>query len=485
MRRSSRVAREFVRHIPGLHCKQEKGKGEGKMPVSFENDEALVEEVLERAEKEAVEFVDLQLTDVAGGVKSITIPIGQFDDGIRNGVWFDGSSIQGFARIAESDMYLMPDLTTFAILPWEKQPGRITARVICWVFTPEGKPFPGAPRNILARVLNEVEEMGFEYMTGPELEFFLFRSDPTTGEIAPLPHDHGGYFDFSTDLAYDLRKEMCKALQGLGIQVEASHHEVAAGQHEIDFRYDNALRAADNAVTCRFTLKAIAQQHNLHATFMPKPIRGIAGSGMHTHQSLFEIGTGQNAFYDPDSEYGISKLAEHFIAGQIAHARGMCVVLAPLVNSYKRLVSGFEAPVYITWARINRSALIRVPKISPGKPETTRIELRCPDPSCNPYLAFAVMLTAGLEGIEKKMSPPRPVEEDVYLFDEKRLAEYGVVTLPGSLGEAIEEMERDALIAETLGEHAYRSFLEARRMEWDEYRQQVTTWEIKRYLPTF
>ena len=455
------------------------------MAISFENDEVLIEEVLERAERAAVEFVDLQLTDVAGSVKSVTIPIGQFADGIRNGIWFDGSSIQGFARIAESDMYLMPDLTTFAILPWGRHPGRITARVICWVFTPEGEPFPGAPRNILARVLSEVEEMGLEYMTGPELEFFLFRSESDSGEIAPLPHDRAGYFDSSADLAYDLRKEMSKALQSLGIQVEASHHEVAAGQHEIDFRYDHALKTADNAVTFRLTLKAIAQQHNLHATFMPKPIRGVNGSGMHTHQSFFSISTGQNVFYDPASEYGISKLAEQFIAGQIAHARGMCAVLAPLVNSYKRLVPGYEAPVYVTWARINRSALIRVPNVSPGKPEATRIELRCPDPSCNPYLAFAVMLKAGLDGIAKEMPPPKPVEEDVYHFDEERLAEYGVATLPGSLGEAIEEMEGDPLVAEALGENAYRSFLEARKLEWDEYRQEVTDWEIERYLPIF
>lgn len=450
--------------------------------VSLTNDPTKVEEVLERIGKDGVEFVSLQFTDVAGVVKSLTIPVDQLETGIRHGVWFDGSSVEGFARIAESDMYLVPDVSTYAIIPWEKE--SVTVRLICWVYTPDGEPFLGDPRYVLARAMDEAYEMGYEHRTGPELEFFLFRS-PDPGNLMPLPHDHAGYFDLSTDLAYNIRKRMVNALRALGIQAEASHHEVAVGQHEIDFRYDNALRTADNAVTLRITLKAIAQEFGLYATFMPKPIQGINGSGMHTHQSLFDIHTGLNAFADPSSKYGLSKLAEHFIAGQLVHARGMCAVLSPLVNSYKRLVPGYEAPVYISWARINRSALVRIPKISPGRPETTRIELRCPDPSCNPYLAFAVMLKAGLDGIKRELPLPPPLEEDLYQFDEKRLAQYNVGTLPGSLGDALEAMQEDPLVEEALGTHAYERFLEARRIEWDEYRLQVTPWELGRYLPIF
>jgi glutamine synthetase len=443
--------------------------------------ELTADEVLQRCDEEQVRFVNLQFTDITGAVKSVTIPIHQFADSIEHGTWFDGSSIEGFARIAESDMYLMPDITTFRVIPWERGENT-TARVICRVFTPSGEPFPGDPREVLMRVLQEAADLGFDYYTGPELEFFLLVPG-NDGQDHPLPHDRGSYFDLSTDLASSVRKEMVNALHDMGINVEASHHEVAIGQHEIDFRYDRALQTADNAVSFKYTLKAVAELHGLHATFMPKPIFGVNGSGMHVHQSLFNRGTDQNAFVDSHAEYGLSEVARHFIAGQLAHARGMCAVLASLVNSYKRLVPGYEAPVYVSWARVNRSALIRVPMITPAKPRSARIELRCPDPSANPYLAFAVMLKAGLDGIRRKLPLAPPVEENLYHFDEERRRERGITTLPGSLNEALRELEGDPVIQEALGEHVYDRFVEAKREEWDEYRMQVTPWELSRYLP--
>lgn len=439
------------------------------------------DDVLKQAEEEQVRFVNLQFTDITGIVKSVTIPIHQFADSIEHGTWFDGSSIEGFARIAESDMYLLPDVSTFRVVPWERG-DNTTARVICRVFTPDGEPFQGDPREVLMRALREAEEMGFDYYTGPELEFFLLVPGQN-GQDMPLPHDRAGYFDLSTDLAISVRKEMVNALHDMGIDVEASHHEVAIGQHEIDFRYGPALTTADNAVTFRYTLKAIAEAHGLHATFMPKPIFGVNGSGMHVHQSLFHRGTDENAFVNPNDEYGLSDVARKFIAGQLAHARGMSAILASLVNSYKRLVPGFEAPVYVSWARVNRSALIRVPKITPAKSKSTRIELRCPDPSANPYLAFAAMLKAGLDGIKRDLPVPPPIEENLYHFNEERRREIGIGMLPGSLIEAVEELERDPVIQEALGEHVYERFVEAKREEWDEYRMQVTPWELARYLP--
>lgn len=438
-------------------------------------------DILQRAQAEQVRFVNLQFTDITGAVKSVTIPIHQFADSIEHGTWFDGSSIEGFARIAESDMYLKPDVSTFQVIPWERGENT-TARVICQVFTPDGQPFPGDPREVLIRVLREAEEMGFDYYTGPELEFFLLVPGEN-GQDHPLPHDHGGYFDLSTDLASTVRKEMVNALQDMGINVEASHHEVAIGQHEIDFRYGRALETADNAVTFKYTLKAIAQLHGLHATFMPKPIFGVNGSGMHVHQSLFNRGTDENAFVDLNDDYGLSDVAKHFIAGQLSHARGMSSVLASLVNSYKRLVPGYEAPVYISWARVNRSALIRVPNITPAKPKSARIELRFPDPSANPYLAFAVMLKAGLDGIKQQLPLTPPIEENLYHFSEERRRESGIEMLPGSLIEAVAELEGDAVIQEGLGEHVCERFVEAKQEEWDEYRMQVTPWELERYLP--
>jgi glutamine synthetase len=449
--------------------------------------------VFDQAEAANVRFVSLQFTDIMGVVKNVHIPFHKFGDAVENGLWFDGSSIEGFARIHESDMFLDPDLETFGIIPWERRDDSSTAKVICDVYTPDGAPFAGDPRGVLRRQIARAEAMGLRYMTGPELEFFMLRRTALDGSeerngrpiVEPLPHDQAGYFDLTTDEASNVRKEMVEALEELGIVVEASHHEVAVGQHEIDFKYDDAMRTADNAVTFRTTLKAIAQQHGLYATFMPKPFHGINGSGMHCHQSLWSCDGKTNLFYDAADEYQLSATARSFMAGLLAHARGMIAILAPLVNSYKRLVPGYEAPVYISWARINRSALIRIPQASRGRPEGTRLELRCPDPSCNPYLAFAAMLAAGLDGIERNLELARPVEENLYHFDDTMIRKQGVGTLPGSLGEALTEFSEDNVIQAALGAHVCEWFLEAKRAEWNEYSIQVTPWELGRYLMTY
>jgi glutamine synthetase len=420
--------------------------------------------VLDRAAADGIRFVNLQFTDIMGLVKTVSIPTHKLEDAIDHGLWFDGSSVEGFARIHESDMYLQPDLSTFHPIPWDRGTNP-TAKVFCDVYTPDGEPFGGDPRTVLKRQLARAEEMGYIFQTGPELEFFLLRTSGPT-KVEPLPHDQAGYFDVTTT-------------------VEASHHEVAVGQHEIDFKYGPALPTADNAVTFRVTLKAIAQRHGLYATFMPKPFFGMNGSGMHCHQSLADARTGENLFHDPDDEYGLSELARHFIAGQLAHARGMSAILAPLVNSYKRLVPGYEAPVYVSWARINRSSLIRVPQTTRGKKEATRIELRCPDPSCNPYLAFAVMLAAGLDGVRRKLAPPRPVEENLYHFDDQMMQKYAVGMLPGTLKEALDELAADAVIREALGEHVFEWFHAAKMAEWEEYRKRVSPWELENYLSTY
>jgi glutamine synthetase len=391
-------------------------------------------------------------------------------------------------------MFLDPDLDSFGIIPWERTSDSSTAKVICDVYTPDGESFTGDPRGVLRRVLQRAMDHGFRYMTGPELEFFMLRRSTVNGaeesssglpRVEPLPHDQASYFDLTTDQASNVRKEMVEALEELGIVVEASHHEVAIGQHEIDFKYDDAMRTADNAVTFRTTLKAIAQQHGLYATFMPKPFHGINGSGMHTHQSLWSPDGKTNLFYDASDEYHLSPTARSFMAGLLAHAPGMIAILAPLVNSYKRLVPGFEAPVYISWARINRSALIRIPQATRGRPESTRLELRCPDPSCNPYLAFAAMLAAGLDGIERQLELARPVEENLYHFDDTMTRKQGVKTLPASLAEALDEFSKDEVIQAALGAHVSEWFIEAKRAEWNDYRMQVTPWELERYLMTY
>jgi len=446
---------------------------------------------LKLAEDRNLRFVSLQFTDIVGHVKSVQVPMHQLEEAVERGKWFDGSSIEGFARIAESDMFLVPDLDTFSPIPWEPGIGPDgktklptgSARVICDVFTPQGDPFPGDPRWVLRRQVDRAKAKGYILNTGPELEFFLLRRE--NGSVEPVVHDAAGYFDLSEDLGTEVRKEMMNGLEDFGIRVETAHHEVATGQHEIDFEYADALRTADNAVTFKTTLKAVAASHGLYATFMPKPFFGINGSGMHTHQSLWDIKKGRNAFSDPKDSYGLSQTARQYIAGTLDHARGMIAVLAPLVNSYKRLVPGYEAPVYVGWARINRSALIRIPQISKGSLNSTRMELRCPDPSTNPYLAFACMLAAGLDGIERKLTPPDPVEENLYHFDAAKLESRKIKQLPGTLREALNELQADKVIREALGEHVFERFVEAKTEEWDEYRTQVSSWEVDRYLEAF
>ncbi|MDI9547928.1 MAG: type I glutamate--ammonia ligase [Chloroflexota bacterium] len=436
-----------------------------------------VDEIIKRND---IRFIRLQFSDIVGVAKHVTIPVGHWETAVSHGIWFDGSSVEGFARIAESDMYLVPDLNTFAAIPWEMDLS--TARVICDVYLPDGEPFPGDPRHVLKRQLERAAQLGLAYQVGPELEFFLFERRPDRSLLPLQPHDNAGYFDVSTDFSHSIRRQMVDALMSMGINVETSHHETAIGQSEIDFRFGPALTAADNAITFRITLKAIAQKNNLHCTFMPKPITGIAGSGMHVHQSLWRKDSGETAMYDAANEYGLSQTALQFIAGQLAHAPAMTPILAPLVNSYKRLVPGYEAPVYISWARTNRSALIRIPRISGGRARSSRCELRCPDPSANPYLAFAVMLAAGLDGIERRMTPPSPSEEDLYHVDGQRS---GLETLPGDLGAAIAALQEDAVIQDALGQHVYERYVEAKLLEWSDYRLQVTQWELDRYLTVY
>lgn len=450
---------------------------ENVSPMAVHHTAEQLERVDELIRRNDIRFIRMQFSDIVGIAKHVTIPVGHWETATEHGIWFDGSSVEGFARIAESDMYLVPDLNTFAVIPWEMDLS--TARVICDVHMPDGSPFEGDPRYVLKRQLKRAVEMGLDYQVGPELEFFLFKRH-ANGEIQPLePHDNAGYFDVSTDLAHNVRRQMVDALQAMGINVEASHHEVAVGQSEIDFRYDNALRTADNSMTFRLTLKGVAQKNGLHCTFMPKPIAGISGSGMHVHQSLWSIAGNETAMYDASNDYGLSSLALSFIAGQLVHAKAMAPVLAPLVNSYKRLVPGYEAPVYISWGRTNRSALIRIPRISANRHRSTRAELRCPDPSANPYLTFAVMLAAGLDGVEKRMQPPSPAEEDLYHVDGVRA---GLDTLPADLGQAIEALKSDDVIQSALGQHVYERYVEAKTQEWNDYRLYVSQWELDRYL---
>ncbi len=440
------------------------------------------QELLALVEQYKVKFIDLQFTDVGGAVKNVTIPTEELASTLNHGIWFDGSAIEGFARTAESDMYLVPEISTFSIVPWLSGP-EATARLICNVITPDGQPFLGDPRAVLGRVMAEAEKMGYLYHTGPEMEFFLLKPYPDGALAPPRPGDSASYFDVPTDpVAAGIWRQMAETLSAFGIAAEAFHHEGATGQHEIDFRYANALKTADNAVTFRVAMKIVAQQRGLYATFMPKPIRGINGSGMHVHQSLMFKANGKNAFSDPGDFHGLSKVAKQFIAGQLAHARGMCAVLAPLVNSYKRLVLGFEAPVDICWGRINRSALIRIPRTH--TPDTARIEIRCPDPSCNPYLAFAVMLAAGLDGIKRELPISEATEENVRVMTETS-SRTSKRVLPGSLVEAIDELEKDTVVREALGAHIFERFVSAKRREWEDYRVEVTPWELEKYLPVF
>jgi glutamine synthetase len=444
----------------------------------MKDNKTLKDNIIEKAKEGNIKFIQLQFTDIHGMIKAVTIPVEKLPESLEKGIWFDGSSIEGFTRICESDMYLMPDQQTYVVLPWEED----TVRLICDIYTSDGKPFDGDPRYILKRAMKEAENLGCQYNVGPELEFFLFKPKES-GELHPSAHDIAGYFDFSPrDLASDVRKEIMLALESLGMEVEMSHHEVAPGQHEIDFKYGDALTQADRCITFKHAVKSIANKHGLYATFMPKPIFGENGSGMHVHQSLFDIKTKTNVFFDEKDEYKLSNTAKSFVAGQLEHVKAFSAITSPTVNSYKRLVPGYEAPVYICWAKTNRSSLIRVPRYSPGREHSTRVELRCPDPSNNPYLAFAVMLKSGLDGMKKDLAPPEPVEENIYQFDDSKLKESKIDTLPGSLGEAVAEMEKDEIVRETLGPHTYPLYINAKKAEWDNYRIQVTKWELDKYF---
>jgi glutamine synthetase len=440
-----------------------------------------VQKVLEQIEKDNIEFITLQFTDLLGVTKEVIIPVEELEDASRDGVWFDGSSVEGFARIQESDLFLKPDMATYAVVPWLTAEGK-TARLICDIYGADGRPFEGDPRFILKQAAAEAAEKGFEYNVGPEPEFYLFRAD---GQNRTSPIDYGSYFDLSSHEGYKAIKRIIAALENFGIRVETSHHEVGFGQYEIDFTYGQCLDVADKVLTLKYTAKKIAQMHNLHATFMPKPIMNMAGSGMHIHQSLFDIKSKTNAFYDKEHKYSLSKIAYNFIAGQIKHINAMCAILCPTVNSYKRLVSGFEAPVYVTWAAMNRSALLRVPKWFKAKSQAARIELRCPDPACNPYLAFAVMLKAGLDGIKNDLTPPDPVEENIYTLDNESLVQKNIDILPTSLREALDELKQDKVVQDVLGGHLYERYVDVKTKEWDQFKGQVTNWEIETYLDTF
>ncbi|HEY7416727.1 MAG TPA: glutamine synthetase family protein [Ktedonobacteraceae bacterium] len=458
------------------------------------------EQVMATIEHEHVRFINLEFTDVVGIVKCVTIPVEQFSSCVKQGKWFDGSSLESFARIAESDMYLSPDLSTFSVLPPSMSLSTVptsanadntassnretVARVICNVHRPDGESFDGDPRAALRRAIEQAHSMGYEFHVAPELEFFLLQFDSNNKPV-PLAHDQGSYFDLSTDPATSVRLQVVQALKSMDVRIDAIHHEVAAGQHELDFEMQEAMYVADNLMTARYMVKSIAAQRGLYATFLPKPFYGVNGSGLHTHQQLVHLNTGKNAFLDRRAEYGLSEVGRYFIAGQLAHARAMCAILAPLVNSYKRLVRGFEAPVLINWGRINRQALIRVPSLNVDPQSSMRIELRCADASCNPYLALAVMLRAGLDGIQHKLNLPAAMDEHVFLQDENERMRPRTPMLPDTLGEALDALREDALIRDTLGDAIYEDFVDAKNIEWSEYREQVHTWEIDRYLRIF
>ncbi len=439
-----------------------------------------VKSVLKRLEHDNVRFVNLQFSDIMGLVKSVTLPVEEIEHAIKQGIWFDGSSVEGFMRIHESDMYLKLDLSTYAIIPWIESCGWNIARFICDVYTPEGKPFDGDPRYILKKVLKEAEDHGFIYNVGPEPEFYLFKREDG---FSHLTNDLGGYFDLNMDKAFLIRTEMMTSLKKLGIHAEMGHHEAGAGQHEIDFKYDYALKTADNVMSFKVTLKAIAEKHNLLATFIPKPIFGKPGNGMHCHQSFFNK-DGKNVFFDAKDELQLTHIARHFVAGQLKYMKEFTAITNPLINSYKRL-GAFEAPVYICWARINRSALIRVPAISAGQEHSARVELRNPDSTCNPYLAFAVMLKAGLEGIKQKLEPPEQMNEDLYHFDDAKLKEFYIDSLPRDLGGALRLLKKSKLAKEVLGDHLFERYLEIKQQEWNNYRLQVHKWELDKYLEIY
>lgn len=437
------------------------------------------DDVRRMAREMGIKFIRLQFTDIFGVLKNVAITIEQLDKALAGELAFDGSSIEGFVRIEESDMFLRPDPATFATFPWKPRREAV-GRLICDIYNIDGTPFTGDPRYALKKVIAEASEMGYEMYVGPEAEFFLFHLDEK-GRPTTETHDKAGYFDLTpVDLGENARRDMVLSLQEMGFEVEAAHHEVAPGQHEIDFKYSDALDTADKVVTFRFVVRTIAQQHGLHATFMPKPIYGINGSGMHLNQSLMK--NGQNAFYDPGAENELSQTLLYYVGGLMKHAPAITAITNPTVNSYKRLVAGYEAPVYIAWSFRNRSPLIRIPS---KRGQSTRIELRSPDPSCNPYLALAVCLKAGLDGIKNKIEPPPPCNKNIYEMTEKQLKEYNIKILPKSLEEALEKLEKDEVVKEALGEHIYNRFVEAQKIECECYRTQVHQWELDKYLTKF
>ena len=441
------------------------------------SDPARRREIVERVRSEDIKFVTLWFTDIEGHLKSFAITPSELEDALDDGMGFDGSSISGFNAIEESDMVAIPDPETFQVMPWRTGESKV-ARMICDIVTPDGEPYEGDPRYVLKRALDRMKAMGFDtFNVGPELEYFYF--EKADGE--PRGLDEGGYFSMTTlDAASELRKETILALEAMGIPVEYAHHEVGPSQHEIDMRYASALEMADHTVTYRLVVKEIAHKYGVYATFMPKPLFGENGSGMHTHQSLFA--DGKNAFFDADDEWHLSHVGKAFIAGQLQHAREISAVFAQWVNSYKRLVPGYEAPVYVAWSRRNRSALIRIPLYHPGKEQATRAEIRCPDPACNPYLTFAALLHAGLEGIEKGYELPAPMEQNLYHLTAEQRRERGIVALPETLGEAIDELATSQLAQRALGPHIFGRYVELKRKEWDEYRVQLTPWELEKYL---
>jgi len=435
-----------------------------------------IEDVKRIVKETNISFIQFWFTDVLGFLKSFAVTPSELDDGLTEGMGFDGSSIEGFARIQESDMIAKPDPTTFQLVPWRSK-DRPVARMFCDILNPDGTPYEGDPRYVLKRLLSKVAEQGYTFYLGPELEYFYFKDNTCTDFL-----DNGGYFDsLPLDMAGTLRRETIFALQDIGIQVEYSHHEVAPSQHEIDLRYDEGLKMADKTMTYRLAVKETARRHDVYATFMPKPVFGQNGSGMHVHQSLF---TGdKNIFHDPNDKYNLSDIAKHYIAGLMRHAPEITSVANQWVNSYKRLVPGYEAPVYVSWARRNRSAMIRVPMYKPGKEMSTRVEFRSPDPACNPYLAFAVMLGAGLEGVKKKYEMPDPIEEDIYEMNPAERKAHGITDLPGNLYAAILETEKSELVKKVLGDHVFNKFIENKKIEWDQYRTHVSQFELERYLP--
>jgi glutamine synthetase len=435
------------------------------------------EDVIKAIETNNVKFIRLQFTDIQGVVKDVEIPVTQIEKALTTGISFDGSSIEGFVRIDESDMVLKPDIKTFAILPWSKDKGGV-ARIICDIHMPDGSQFEADPRYVLKKVMKEAENIGFSLNVGPELEFFLF--EKVDGKATTMPHDYGRYFEFApTDLAEDIRREIVLTLTDLNFDIEASHHEVAFGQHEIDFKYGDALATADNVMTFKYVTRTIAKLYGLHATFMPKPIASENGSGMHVNLSLSR--GEENAFYDPEGEMEISDTTKQFIAGVLKHIKAISCISNPLVNSYKRLIPGYEAPVYITWSGANRSSLIRIPS---ARGKSTRVELRSPDPSCNPYLTFAAILAAGLDGIKNKMDPGKMMDYNVFDLTKRERIEKGIETLPSTINESADYLEKDELLKETLGAHVHDNILRIARAEWDAYRIQVHDWEIQRYLNT-